>query len=133
MFPTSRIAAAALAALVTCAATAAEARQFHGSRGIHGPNGRGVTRTVDITSGGGQRLETRSLQTDRGRGITSQRQREVDEGSFVGSRTRTLNNGTHWGAATNATKNGNGTASYERTYTGPGGETLTRSGTVGRW
>ena len=69
MFPTSRIVAAALAALVTCTATAAEARQFYGSRGIHGPNGRGVTRTVDITRGGGQRVETRSLQTDRGRGI----------------------------------------------------------------
>ena len=72
--------------------------------------------------------------TGPGRGVEEGEARDASwgDGSFNGSRTTTLNNGNSFGRTTSATANGDGTANYSTTFTGPQGATRTVSGTVPR-
>jgi hypothetical protein len=123
--------ALAIGLVAVAASPAAGQRSYGFSHGAHGPNGRGYTHSLNGSYGGGAGSSTHSVQTDRGYGATANRSHSVSDGTFNGSTSKSLNNGTNWGRSTTATANGDGTASYQRTYTGPGGETATRSGTVG--
>lgn len=101
-------------------------------RGLQTSNGRGYRHERSRDYGPGHYSADRSTQFNNGRGATTARDANWGDGNFNGSRTTTLNNGNSFGRTTSATNNGDGTASYSSTVTGPQGATRTVSGTVPR-
>jgi len=101
-------------------------------RGLQTSNGRGYRHERSRDYGPGHYSADRSTQFNNGRGATTARDATWGDGNFNGSRTTTLNNGNSFGRTTSATNNGDGTASYSTTLTGPQGGSRTVSGTVPR-
>jgi hypothetical protein len=130
---TLRIWSAAALAVIAMAGTLsvaeARSRSFHHS--VQGPNGRGYQHSYHMVRGGGEGTLNHNVQTNGGRGLTSQRSYRAQDGQFNGQTSHVTNGGKSWGRSTSATANGDGTANYDRTLTSPGGRTVTRSGTVG--
>ncbi|WP_448664221.1 hypothetical protein ACG3SL_05965 [Sphingomonas sp. CJ20] len=104
------------------------AAQVH--RSVQTNNGRGYQTSRSHTLAPGSYAATRSAQTNDGRGYTTARAANWSEGSYTGSRTTTTNAGTSFGRATSAVANGDGTANYTSTVTGPKGAVRTVSGTT---
>lgn len=101
-------------------------------RGVQTSNGRGFRAARDTDYGPGHVDSTRSLQTSSGRGYTTDRDANWGGGQYSGSKDTTLNNGKSFGRATTASANGDGSASYSTTFTGPQGNSKTVTGTVSR-
>ncbi|WP_157221147.1 hypothetical protein [Flavisphingomonas formosensis] len=101
-------------------------------RGLQTSDGRGYRHERSRDYGPGHYSADRSTQFNNGRGATTSRDANWGDGSFNSNRTTTLNNGSSFGRTTSATNNGDGTASYSSTVTGPQGATRTVSGTVPR-
>lgn len=101
-------------------------------RGLQTRDGRGYRHERSREYGAGHYSADRSTQFNNGRGAVTSRDASWGDGSFNGSRTTTLNNGNSFGRTTRATANGDGTANYSTTFTGPQGATRTVSGTVPR-
>ncbi len=121
----------AVAVLTAMSATPAMARGPHGhSVSIQGSNGRGATQTRSVDRQPGSATTSRSLQTNSGRGYQSTRTASSGDGSYNSSRTTTANNGQSVNRTTTATNNGDGTASFNSTATGPNGNSRGVSGTV---
>lgn len=119
------------AGLVLLAAPA-EARSHGHVRSVQGPLGHGYVQSRSVNRQPGSAAVTRSLQTNSGRGYVSTRNRAVDDGVYTGGRTTVLNDGKSFGRSTTATGNGDGTANYTTSFTGPNGATGSISGTVGQ-
>jgi hypothetical protein len=102
------------------------------SRGLQTSDGRGYRHERSRDYAPGHYSADRSTQFNNGRGATTVRDANWAEGSFNGSRTTTFNNGNSVSRTTSATNNGDGTAGYSSTITGPQGATRTVSGTVPR-
>jgi len=121
----------AVAALAAVSTTPAMARNPHGhSISVQGSNGRGATQTRSVSRQPGSSSTSRSLQTNSGRGYQSSRSASWGDGSYDSSRTTTANNGQSVNRTTTATNNGDGTASFDSTATGPNGNSRGVSGTV---
>jgi hypothetical protein len=120
------------AAAALAAAVPAEARSHGHVRSVQGPFGHGYVQSRSVARQPGSASVTRSLQTNSGRGYVSNRSRSSADGVYTGGRTTELNNGKSFGRSTTATANGDGTADYTTTFTGPNGGSASRSGTVGR-
>ena len=101
-------------------------------RGLQTRDGRGYRHSRRRDYGPGYYSADRSTQLNNGRGATTSRDASWGDGSFNGSRTTTLNNGNSFGRTTSATGNGDGTANYSTTFSGPQGASRTVSGTVQR-
>ena len=101
-------------------------------RGLETSTGRGYRHERSRDYGPGHYSADRSTQFNNGRGAATARDANWGDGSFNGSRTTTLNNGNSFGRTTSATNNGDGTANYSTTVTGPKGGTRTVNGTVPR-
>lgn len=101
-------------------------------RGLQTRDGRGYRHSRSREYGPGHYSADRSTQFNNGRGATTSRDASWGDGNFNGSRTTTLNNGNSFGRTTSATGNGDGTANYSTTFTGPQGASRTVSGTVQR-
>ena len=99
-------------------------------RGLQLSDGRGYRHERSRDYGPGHASADRSTQFNNGRGATTARDANWGDGSFSGSRTTTLNNGDSYRRTTTATANGDGTANYSSSFTGPQGATRTVSGTV---
>jgi hypothetical protein len=99
-------------------------------RGLQLSDGRGYRHERSHDYGPGRYSADRSTQFNNGRGATTSRDASWGDGSFAGSRTTTLNNGDSYRRTTSATSNGDGTANYASSVTGPQGATRTVSGTV---
>lgn len=99
-------------------------------RGLQTSDGRGYRHERSRDHGSGHYSADRSTQFNNGRGAATSRDANWGDGSFNGSRTTSLNNGNSFGRTTSATNNGDGTANYSSTLTGPQGATRTVSGTV---
>jgi hypothetical protein len=125
----STIAFAMFAMASTMSVAEARSRSFHHS--VQGLDGRGYQHSYHMVRGGGQGAMNHNVQTNGGRGLTIQRSYRTQDGQFNGQTSYVTNGGKSWGRSTSATANGDGTANYDRTLTGPGGRTVTRSGTVG--
>jgi hypothetical protein len=102
------------------------------SRGLQTRDGRGYRHSRSGNYGPGYASAERSTQLNNGRGATTSRGATWADGAFNGSRTTTLGNGNSFGRTTSAAHNGDGTASYSSTVTGPQGATRTVNGTVPR-
>jgi hypothetical protein len=102
------------------------------NRGLQTGDGHGYRHSRSRDYGPGHYSADRSTQFNNGRGATTARDANWGDGSFSGSRSTTLNNGDSFGRTTSATNNGDGTASYSTTVTGPQGGSRTVSGTVPR-
>ncbi|MEO6216646.1 MAG: hypothetical protein ABIO86_11490 [Sphingomonas sp.] len=121
----------ALAAFAALSAAPAMARGPHGHvRTIQGANGHGLVQSRSVSRQPGSATATRSLQTNSGRGYQSTRSASWGDGSYNSSRATTANNGQTVNRTTTATNNGDGTASYGTTVTGPNGNSRGVSGTV---
>lgn len=122
------------AAVLVAAAAAPIAADAQRTRGravsVQGANGRGAIATSSVSRGGGTASSTRSIQTNRGYGATTVRNRTAADGIYDSSRITTLNNGTTFGRNTTATADGDGSATFSTTATGPKGRSSTVSGTV---
>lgn len=101
-------------------------------RGLEASDGRGYRHERSREYGPGHYSADRSTQFNNGRGATTSRDANWGDGSFRGSRTTMLNNGSSFGRTTSAINNGDGTASYSSSFTGPRGAMRTVSGTVPR-
>lgn len=101
-------------------------------RGAETRDGHGYRHSRSREYGPGRYSADRSTQFNNGRGAATSRDANWGDGAFDGSRTTTLNNGNSFGRMTSATDNGDGTASYSTTLTGPRGGSRTVSGTVPR-
>lgn len=122
-----------LAAAGTISTAEARSRSFQHSysRSVQGPNGRGFHHDYNASRGGGQAAMSRNIQTNDGRGLSSQRGYQVQDGQFHGATSHVTNSGKSWGRSTSAVANGDGTATYQRDITGPNGGSASRSGTIG--
>lgn len=101
-------------------------------RSVQTNSGRGYTTSRDRNYGPGHFDSSRSLQTNDGRGVTASRDAQWGNGSYNGSRQIATNDGRTASRVTTATNNGDGTASYSTTLTGPNGQSRTVSGTASR-
>jgi hypothetical protein len=99
-------------------------------RGLQTSDGRGYRQERSRDYGPGHYSSDRSIQFNNGRGATTSREANWADGSYNSNRTTTLNNGSSFNRATSAINNGDGTASYSSTITGPQGTTRTVNGTV---
>lgn len=101
-------------------------------RGLQTRDGRGYRHSRSRDYGPGHYSADRSTQFNNGRGATTSRDANWGNGNYNGSRTTTLNNGNSYGRTTSATANGDGTANYSTSFSGPQGASRTVSGTVQR-
>ncbi|WP_420138255.1 hypothetical protein [Sphingomonas sp.] len=101
-------------------------------RGLQTADGRGYRHERSREYGPGFYSADRSTQFNNGRGATTTRDARWGAGQFNGSRTTTFNNGNIFARTLSATNNGDGTATYSSTRSGPQGGTRTVSGTVPR-
>lgn len=106
--------------------------ETHVRSGLQTSNGTGYRTSRDTSYGPGHVDSTRSVQANNGRGYTTDREANWGDGQYAGSRETTLNNGASFGRETNATANGDGSADYSTTFTGPQGNSKTVTGTVTR-
>jgi hypothetical protein len=100
--------------------------------GLQTSNGRGYRASRDTNYEPGHIDSTRSMQTNGGRGSTTEREANWGDGHYTGSKKTTLNNGKSFSRETTATANGNGSADYSTTFTGPEGNSKTVTGTATR-
>jgi hypothetical protein len=123
----------ALGAALVIGTVPAEAQRTRGhSVSIQGSNGRGAIQSRSIARQPGAASATRSIQTNGGRGATTTRDASWSDGTYSSNRATTTNSGKTFGRSTTATNNGDGTASFSSTGTGPNGQSSTVSGTVTR-
>jgi len=108
------------------------ARERGRSVSVQGAHGHGYSRSRDIQRQPGQVSAHRSLQTNGGRGYQASRNAQWGNGNYNGARQIATNDGRSASRMTSATNNGDGTASYASTLTGPNGGTRTISGTAVR-
>jgi len=128
-FATLLVAGATLAA--SFAALPAAAQTHSGSVTAQGPY-RGGTAARSVSRQPGSTAVTRGVQTNAGYGATTTRGGSWANGAYSGGATHTTNSGKTFGRSTSATANGDGTASYSSTVTGPNGQGATVSGTVSK-
>lgn len=127
-----RIITIGVASAIAFAAMPAEAR-FHGRAvSVQGPGGRGYVAARSIDREPGSVSVHRGIQTNSGRGISSDRSASFADGTYTGGATHTLNNGASFGRSTTATANDDGTASFSTTRNRIDGSSATVSGTVTR-
>lgn len=100
--------------------------------GLQTSNGRGYRASRETNYGPGHVDSTRSVQTNSGHGYTTDREANWGDGQYESSKETALNNGKSFGRETTATANGNGSADYSTTFTGPEGNSKTVTGTVTR-
>ncbi len=122
-----------LAAASGLSTAEARGRSFQHSHSgtIQGSNGRGLRYDHSVSRGGGQAAMTRNVQTNNGRGFSSQRGYQVQDGQFNGSASHVTNSGKSWGRSTSVAANGDGSFSNQRDVTRPNGNSASWSGTVG--
>lgn len=111
------------------AAVPASARTRSGAVSVQGPY-RGGTASRSVSRQPGSSSVSRGWQTNSGHGGTTTRGGSWSNGTYNGGATHTLNNGKTFGRTTTATANGDGTATYSSSVTGPNGQSGTVSGTV---
>jgi hypothetical protein len=99
-------------------------------RSLQTSGGHGYQATRDRSSAPGQFDSRRSLETNDGHGGATARSARWGEGSYAGSKQTSLNNGKSYGRTTSASANGDGSADYSTTFTGPDGQSRTVTGTV---
>jgi len=140
MIASLTLAASAMLAL----STSAHAGVFvsHGGRGgivaARGPNGAGVVAVGREggyyaagrrTDGMGNYQANRTVETPWGKGYQTNRSGSCSSGTCAGSSVTTLNNGKTIDRSYSATRNPDGSVSYDRSRTGVNGQTRTVSGT----
>jgi hypothetical protein len=128
----SGLTALSLTLIATALPAAAEARTRGFSGTFHGANGGSAVVQHSVDRQRGSRDATTSVQGANGHGYQTDRSAQWGDGQYQGSKETTLNNGKSFGRETSASANGNGSADFSSTFTGPEGKTKTVTGTVTR-
>jgi hypothetical protein len=135
--PLPRAAFASLAALSLLLGAAgvcapASARSHGHVLTAQGAGGRTLVKSRTVERQPGAAHVERSRQGSGGHGATTVRDAQWGDGSFTGGSQTVLNNGKSFGRTTSATANGDGSATYSTTVTGPEGQSRTVTGTAKR-
>lgn len=127
--PTLMAAAGLAAALAsTLAALPAEARPHGRMVSAQGPAGRGYVHSRWVDRGPGRASVHRSLQTNGGYGVRSDRFANWGDGRYEGGASHVLNNGRSFGRSTSLQDNGDGTIGYQVARDRLDGSSVSRSG-----
>jgi hypothetical protein len=128
----SGLTALSLTLIATALPATAEARTRGFSGTVHGTNGGSAAVEHHVDRQRGSRDAVTSVQGSNGHGYETTRSAQWGDGQYQGSKETTLNNGKSFGRETSATANGNGSADFSSTFTGPEGKSRTVTGTVTR-